>query len=77
MDYMNVYGDTDPELPEGHDAPSSDKPPKFGSNLRSSIRFKVHNLPGSHPPKRKGCLTTTMTPTQKRSDLVNLIPLTI
>ena len=49
MDYMNVQGDTNPELPEGHDAPPSDEPPQFGSNLSSSIRIKVHNLPGSQP----------------------------
>jgi hypothetical protein len=50
MDYMTVKGDTDPELPEGHDAPPSNEPPKFGSTLSSSVRVKVHNLPGSQHP---------------------------
>ncbi len=39
MDYMNVKGDTDPELPEGHHAEPSHEPPKFGSTLSSSIRI--------------------------------------
>lgn len=49
MDYMNVEGDTNPELLEGHEAPPSGELPKFGSTMRSSIRVKVHNLPGSQP----------------------------
>ncbi len=47
MDYMNVHGDTDPEPPEGHDAPPSDEPPKFGSNLKYSIKVKGSPSPAT------------------------------